>query len=49
MSLSTFNLAEILVLAGGAILQAGDAPASDRIAAKLKCVQVHSSPVNFLQ
>ena len=41
------RLAEILVLAGGAILPALAVPASTRIVARLKRVQEHSSRVNI--
>ena len=41
------HLAEILVLAGGAIQPAPAVPASTRISAGLKRVQEHSSPVNM--
>ena len=41
------SLAEIIVLAGGAIPPARAVPASTRIFARMKCVQGHSSPVNI--
>ena len=41
-----FSLAEILVLAGGAIPPAPAVPTSTRISARLKRVQEHSSPVS---
>ena len=44
-SWTNFVLAEILVLAGGAILPSPVVPASTRISAKLKCVQ---GPARFI-